>query len=134
MSSIRLSCRKTKMSKPVLLKFEVVEFDSKPLLRFGGCKSHNLIKLIDHIDVQSFLKTYDDVFSGTGCFPGLCQINLDETVKPVVSPCRRVPLMLKEKLKNALDKLENEKIIAKVEYPTDWVINLVIVEKKNAVP
>ena len=42
--------------------------------------------------------------------------------------------MLKEKLKNALDKLENEKIIAKVEYPTDWVINLVIVEKKNAVP
>ena len=132
MSSIRLSCRKTKMSKPVLLKFEVVEFDSKPLLRFGGCKSHNLIKLIDHIDVQSFLKKIRwCTFRG---FPGLWKINLDETVRPVVSPCRRVSLMLKEKLKNALDKLENEKIIAKVEYPTDWVINLVIVEKKNAVP
>ena len=64
MGSICLSCRKTTMSEPVLLKFEVVEFDSKPLLGLGGCKSLNLIKLIDHIDVQSFLKKYDDVFSG----------------------------------------------------------------------
>ncbi|GBN61323.1 Transposon Ty3-G Gag-Pol polyprotein [Araneus ventricosus] len=50
---------------------------------------------------------------------------------PVIHPPRRVPQALQPKLKETLDKLEKEKIVTKVNKPTDWVQSLVIVEKPN---
>ena len=54
-----------------------------------------------------------------------------EDAEPVVHAPRRVPLTIKDKLKETLDQLEKETIIAKVNEPTDWVSSLVIVEKKD---
>ena len=49
----------------------------------------------DHI-----MKNYADVFQGLGHMPGKLHLDIDETVKPVVMPPRRVPLALKSKLKD----------------------------------
>lgn len=51
------------------------------------------------------------------------QIDLECDIKPVSA--------VKPKLKTTLEKLEERKIIKKVTEPTDWVNNLVIVEKKD---
>ena len=49
----------------------------------------------------------------------------------MVNPPRRVPHSLKGKLKRNLEKNVESGILVKVDQPTDWVHNLVIVQKKN---
>ena len=80
----------------------------------------------DHI-----MKNYADVFEGLGHMRGKLHLDLDETVKPFIMPPRRVPLALKSKLKDELDRLEALGVITKVTKPTDWVSNLVVAEKPN---
>ncbi|GBO31314.1 hypothetical protein AVEN_94970-1 [Araneus ventricosus] len=58
-------------------------------------------------------------------------ITLKDDAIPVIHPPRRVPQALQPKLKETLDKLEKEKIVSKVNKPTDWVQSLVMVEKPN---
>ena len=56
----------------------------------------------------------------------------DVNSHPTIQPQRNVPLRLRDKLKETLDNLERNNIIAKVEEPVDCVSNLVIVEKPNS--
>lgn len=56
---------------------------------------------------------------------------MKENSQPVSSGCRRVPEALKARLKDAFFDLENRGIISKIEEPTDWVNNIVIVEKPS---
>ncbi len=75
---------------------------------------------------------YANVFEGLGKFPGEeYHIELKPNAVPVIHPPRRVPQALQNRLKETLDRLETNKIISKVNKPTDWVQSLVIVEKPN---
>ena len=76
------------------------------------------------------LNEYGDVFDGIGCFEGEYH-TLDSTVPPVVYSQRRVPVALSEPLKQELDTLIQQGIIAKVERPPDWVNSCVCVTKPN---
>jgi hypothetical protein len=67
-----------------------------------------------------------------------CQVNIniinikiDPSVKPCVHAARRFPQGILVKLKDKLDSLEAQDIIAKELGPTDWVNSLVIVDKPN---
>ncbi len=64
--------------------------------------------------------------------PGTLHLDVDETVQSVVMPPRRVPLALRDRLKDELDRLETVGVITKVTKPTDWVSNLVVAEKPNS--
>jgi hypothetical protein len=77
---------------------------------------------------------YSDVFEGTGCLPGVYRLETDPSVKPVVHPPRKIPIALRDKLKIELDRLTDRKIIVPVTEPTQWVNDLVIVEKSNSKP
>ena len=57
--------------------------------------------------------------------------NLDLSVPAVVNPPRRIPFLLKDKVKIELDRMLRLGIICKVEEPTEWVNWIVIVEKQN---
>lgn len=50
---------------------------------------------------------------------------------PRVHPARKIPLALKQKLKDKLEQLESLDIIEKVSEPTDWVNAMVMAEKKD---
>ena len=78
---------------------------------------------------DQILKEYSDVFEGLGCMDGPYHMELDETVKPVVHPPRKVPVALRDRLKEELDKLVREKVITPVTEPTNWVSSLVLVNK-----
>ena len=78
-----------------------------------------------------FMLEYDDVFGEIGLLSGEHHINLDPSVPAVVNPPRRIPFLLKDKVKNELDRMLRLGIISKVEEPTEWVNSIVIVEKQN---
>ena len=72
---------------------------------------------------------YKDVFEGIGCLPGKHKMHLDKKVQPVVHPPRKIPIKLKEKVKEELNRMEREQIIVRETEPTDWVSSLVTVLK-----
>ncbi|GFS38879.1 retrovirus-related Pol polyprotein from transposon 297 [Nephila pilipes] len=68
--------------------------------------------------------------------PKLSETNLslttyDNSVPVIHPPIRVLPQALQPKLESTLNNLEKEGIVSKVNKPTDWVQNLVIVEKPN---
>ena len=73
------------------------------------------------------LNEYTDVFDGIGCFEDEYHITLDTTVPPLVHYPRRVPVALREPLKEELDTLIQHGIIAKVDRPTYWLNSCVCV-------
>jgi len=59
---------------------------------------------------DQILKEYSDVFEGLECMDGPYHMELDEAVKPVVHPSRKVTVALRDRLKEELDKLQNLQI------------------------
>ena len=68
---------------------------------------------------------------GVGLLKGTYHIRLDTSVDPVQHAPRRVPVPLRECLKETLDTLVQEDILAQVEQPTPWISSMVIVPKKD---
>ncbi|KAI4876721.1 hypothetical protein NFI96_000425 [Prochilodus magdalenae] len=62
---------------------------------------------------QSLLEKYADVFQGIGEFPGECHLCIDPNATPVAYPPRRVPIALRDRLEQELDKMEKSNIICK---------------------
>ena len=62
---------------------------------------------------------------------GTLHLEVDKSVPPSIMPPRRVPLTLKERLKQELTRLERVNVIKREEEPTDWVSSLVVTEKPN---
>ena len=83
------------------------------------------------LKVKDYTSLYNDVFSGEGKLDGQLQLEIDKNVQPVQLPTRRVPIALKEPLKQELDRLSNIGVIQKVGTPTEWISAVVITTKKN---
>lgn len=119
------------------IRFVVVDIDAEPLLSLEDCVQFNLIARVNSIVSHSLLtkdciyKEYNDVFEGLGKVPGLCTINLTDDAKPIIQAQRKIPYALQDRLKQTLLKLEENSVISKVDYPTDWVNSLMIVEKPD---
>ncbi len=73
---------------------------------------------------------YSDCFEGFGKLKDFqLEIPVDPDVTPVISPLRRVPYQLRDKLSKKLDELESMDIIEKVNKPSAWVSPVVVVPK-----
>ena len=118
-------------------EFLVVDNCFTPLL---GLKTSVEFGLIKRLDVQhikklpytesEFLSLFSDIFEGLGHLATV-SIHLKENSKPVLHYKKRIPHSLVDRLKLELNKMESDGIISAVEYPTDWVNNIQIVEKAN---
>ena len=117
------------------VKFYVVDADSQPILGLADCEKLGLVKRVNTIEVDELSKEvlrvrYKEVFEGLGNL-GKYHITLREGCTPVVHSARRVPHSLKKQLKQTLDSNVKSGVLCKVDQPTDWVNNLVVVEKRN---
>ena len=117
------------------VKFYVVNADSQPILGLTDCEKLGLVKRVNTIEVDELSKEvlrvrYKEVFQGLGNL-GKYHITLREGCTPVVHSARRVPHSLKKQLKQTLDSNVKSGVLCKVDQPTDWVNNLVVVEKRN---
>lgn len=61
----------------------------------------------------------------------LVHIPIDDTVKPVAQPYRRIPIPLEEKVEKKVTELLQKDIIEKVEGPSDWISPVVPILKEN---
>ena len=82
-------------------------------------------------ETPSFSSTVMCLMVAIGCFQGTYHISVDTKVPPVVHPPHRIPLALRDRLKEELDFLVNQEFLTPVTYPTDWVNSCVCVTKSN---
>lgn len=106
----------------------------------SACVRLNLAKRVlvveneENTDYDELMNEYMDLFQGLGCLSLEHTKRVDKSVPPVIHPCRKVPFALQKLLKAELNRMENLKVIEKIDEPTEWVSSLVIVEKKNKKP
>ena len=72
--------------------------------------------------VQDYMSQYKDVFTGEGKLDGQLHLESDKNVYPLQLPTRRVPIDLREPLKQELDRLSNTRGIRKVDTQTEWIL------------
>ena len=58
-------------------------------------------------------------------------MQLNYKVEGLIQQSRRISYTTQPKLKKTLDALKERNIIADIDKPTEWVSNIIIVEKKN---
>ena len=120
--------------KFTVVEFEVVKQDVPNVLGLKTCKEMKLVQRIDSVTMKTgnLLDDYKDVFTGLGCITSATHhIKIDPNHKPVVHPPRRVPVTLRSKVKDELDRMVRLKVIERVHEPTEWVNSMVTVTKPN---
>ena len=149
----KLKLRNPRNQKLYQLEFQVVdECGTVPLLGKRASEGMQLIKVhyenimaIDSIvtavaerqrkrdqwTIDQIKAEYADVFMGDGCLEGEYSLEIDDTVKPVQLPKRRVPVAMMKPLKAELQDLQRRGIIAPVECSTDWINGMVVVKKQT---
>ena len=80
---------------------------------------------------DNIISKFPDVFEGLGCLPGSYEIAIDHLVSPVKNAPRKVPVAIKTRVKEELDKLVNLEVITPVKELTEWISSMICVKKPN---
>lgn len=133
---VKLSCVDASDKCERVADFLVVGDSFEPLLGLSSCVAFGLVTRLHTIYdfpncKDEFIKQFHDVFEGLGKIPGKCSIVLKEGSVPTVHYKKRIPQALHDPLRSELQEMEAQGIISPVDYPTDWVSNMQIVEKPN---
>ncbi|XP_058444113.1 uncharacterized protein LOC131425874 [Malaya genurostris] len=151
LGQVKIPCRR--LEKRFLLMLRVVDVDHRPLLSARASCELGLVKFcnavsfgepmtstkssqsteqlfnIYRVKAKEIIDSHQLLFSGYGKFPGTVSLEVDDCIIPSIQTPRRVPIALRSKLKKELDKLEQERIIVKETKHTEWVSNIVIVQR-----
>ena len=87
------------------------------------------VHTVCNVTSNTLIEQYNDVFKGLGCLGNEYHIDVDKSVIPVQHVPRRVPVAMKELLKQKLADLTKQGIITKVEEPTPWISNMLAIKK-----
>ncbi|CAC5363752.1 unnamed protein product [Mytilus coruscus] len=76
---------------------------------------------------------YKDIFHGLGKLKDTqVKIHIDNTVKPIVQPHRRIPFHVRKQVEAKLERLGRLDIIERVHGPTPWVSPIVVAPKPKS--
>ena len=79
---------------------------------------HYVSKLVT--SKEQILQSYPDVFEGIGCFPSLpYHMQLDQNITPKQTPCRPIPVHLKEAFQKEIDRMLKEGVLKPVHEAID---------------
>ena len=149
----QLSIQNPKNSKRHLVKFVVVNGDYAPLLGLQTAQEMELLT-IQHDNILNFvaesnqpnnstpsprpsnleevMTIFGDIFDGTLVhMRGDVHLEIDENAKPTVMPPRRVPIAIKPKVKQELERLTAREAITPVQEPTDWMSDMITTIKPD---
>ena len=117
-------------NKKYAVLFTVVDEDLMPVLGASASQQMGLIT-VNRANIRQvtatnreadILEKYKDVLNDdVGHFPGKAHLEVDATVKPVITPARKIPFALRPRLKDELDQLTEKGVIAPVNEPTEHV-------------
>ena len=81
---------------------------------------------------EQILQEYPDVFEGVGKFPGPpYHIRVDPKVTPKQTPCRPIPIHLKDVFHKELNQMLQAGVLLSVTEATLWINSFVLVEKRG---
>ena len=115
----------------------VVDGLQRPLL---GREAAHRLNLINRIEVINAPRTQDTIqsryptlFSGLGQMKGQqYDIKLTEAATPfAINVPRQVPIPLRQKTKQELQRMEQNGVISRVDEPTEWCAPMVVTPKSN---
>ena len=149
LGTARVSKRNPRTRKKYNAEFVVVDGNYTPLIGARAAQQMGLL-VVQHHNIQlvsnnqalaasqstsltkeQVLTDFADIFKGLGRMQGKLHLEVDDSVSPVVMPPRRVPVALKEKFKEEIDRLIDVGVLTKVEEPTKWVSSAVVTAKPN---
>ena len=127
--------------------------DIRPLMGRRTCLQMRLVSYLDNDELNKpstgslpvyalemkmtsskdqLLKKYSQVFGpGIGRLEGEYHIQIDVSYDPVQHAPQRVPVAIRDQLKDTLTQLTKQEIIQPVTEPTAWINSMVVVPKKN---
>ena len=119
------------------VKFYVVNRNAPNILGADTCLKLNLVRSMNTIsssesDILSEPQ-YAELFQGLGCLPGKYSIKTDPSVIPTVHPPRKVPISLKDKVYEELQRMEQLGVIERQTEPTPWVNSMTVVNKGSKI-
>ena len=85
-------------------------------------------------NVRDFVNKFPRAFTWCGKIEGShSKLNIDDKVIPIAQPQWRIPFHVKDKVKDAIEKLEKEGIIKRVpeSQPTPWVYLVLVVTRSD---
>lgn len=154
LGQVKVPCRR--LGQKYRLVLQVVDVDHRPLLSARASRELGLVKFCEavefyepkeplpassstedllsvyRVEAQKIVKEHPNLFAGYGKFPGTVTLEIDNSVPSSIQPPRRVPIAMRGKLKEELESLERDGIIVKEPNHTDWVSNLVIVQRSGS--
>ena len=110
----------------------VVKEDLTPLLGKRTSEQMGIIQVrydkICKVEEDDIFNEFSDVFDGKiGTLPGKVHLTIDKTVKPTaITRCGRLAISLKNPVKEKLEEMMEDKVLAKVDEPTEWVSRMAI--------
>ena len=138
-SKVILNCL-TDDDKCYSLLFYVSDKINHAILGAKACFELSFLKRVEalhNVELKSPLllsdicNVYDDLFNGYGLYEKEYDLKVKSNVHGVVQAPHKVPYALQPKLKTYLQILKENGIIADVDEPTEWVHNIVVLEKKE---
>lgn len=125
----------SKRNKTTIEDIYVVEGLSTPLLSRPTATALQLVARLDNVDLDSkekIIQEFPKLFSGLGKMEGEYNIVLKPGAKPFsLSTPRHISLPLLPKIKEELNRMEQQGVISKVEEPTEWCAPMVVVPKRS---
>ena len=120
--------------KNVNLIFIVSSSKSAPILGQDSSVKLKLIQRVMNITQHNspkFFAEFNNCFGDIVSLPKADDVSVKPEVTLAISPARRVPITLRDKLKSELDRMIKLYVIETVSEPTEWVDPLVTVKKLN---
>ena len=113
-------------------KVYLVEKLKCALLGQPAIEALGLLKLVGSIKARNTVNQHKDRFQGLGNLGEPYRIQLCPDAKPyALTTPRRVALPLLDKVREELQRMQDEGIISKVEESTEWCAGMVVVPKSN---
>lgn len=129
------------------LNFLIADGDMKPILGLRACVTLGIIartdsssndgssetgrRQIDSLAKSEFESKYADIFDGLGTIKTNQTLAVLPMAKPIARPPRRIPAKILDRVKAKIDELKAAGIVERVDEPSEWVHNLVVVEKPD---
>uniref|UniRef100_A0A3P8TBN5 ribonuclease H n=1 Tax=Amphiprion percula TaxID=161767 RepID=A0A3P8TBN5_AMPPE len=129
----QLEAKGRSMSQDVYLVSGLVQ----PLLSRPACEALGLVYRVDSVKESEtdFRAAYRDVFQGLGMLKEPYHIELEQGAIPVaLSAPRRVPLPLRDAVREELNRMEEMGVISKVTEPTEWCSGIVVIPRPAKKP
>lgn len=100
------------------------------LLGLPAIQALHILTVVDAVKTQP--PASDDLFTGLGTFPQSFKIQLNPDTKPfVLFTPQAVPIPLRKRVQEELDRMESLGVISPATKPTPWCSGMVVVPKKS---